>query len=184
MKKIETGIQGLIVIEPQIFGDARGYFYECFNKEKFSEIGIETSFVQDNESLSSYGVIRGLHYQLNPFSQAKLVRVTRGAVYDVAVDIRKESPTFGKCFGIELTEENKLQMFIPRGFAHGFSVLTEKAVFSYKCDNLYHQPSERGISIYDKSLKIDWKVSPDKAIVSGKDLVHPEIGNAEMNFIF
>ncbi|PKP16993.1 MAG: dTDP-4-dehydrorhamnose 3,5-epimerase [Bacteroidetes bacterium HGW-Bacteroidetes-21] len=183
MKKIETGIEGLIVIEPQVFGDSRGYFFECWNKERFKEIGIDTIFVQDNESLSSYGVIRGLHYQLYPYSQAKLVRVTRGKVFDVAVDIRKNSPTFGKCFGIELSEENKLQMFIPRGFAHGFSVLSDQAVFSYKCDGVYNQQAERGINIYDKSLNIDWRVKSENAIVSGKDTQHPEMATAEMNFI-
>ena len=184
MKLIDTGIKGLVVIESDVFGDSRGYFTETWNKARFSELGIESGFVQDNESKSCYGVIRGLHYQIEPYAQAKLVRVISGSVYDVAVDIRKESPTFGKHFGVELTGDNKLQMFIPEGFAHGFSVLSESAVFSYKCSSLYNKESERGINIFDVSLAINWKIPREKAVVSAKDLVQPVFENADFNFIF
>jgi len=184
MKLIDTGIKGLVVIESDVFGDSRGYFTETWNKARFSELGIKSDFVQDNESKSCYGVIRGLHYQLEPYGQAKLVRVISGSVYDVAVDIRKGSPTFGKHFGVELTSDNKLQMFIPEGFAHGFSVLSESAVFSYKCSSLYNKESERGISIFDVSLSINWKIPREKAVVSAKDLVQPVFEKADFNFIF
>lgn len=184
MKKIETGIPGLVVIEPVVFGDDRGYFFECWSQQKFHDLGIETQFVQDNESMSSKGVIRGLHYQLAPHAQSKLVRVIRGSVYDVAVDIRKNSPTFGKWFGIELSETNKRQMFIPKGFAHGFSVLENNTIFYYKCDDFYNKDMERGINMNDPFLKIDWKIDAQNANISPKDKILPFLENAEMNFIF
>jgi dTDP-4-dehydrorhamnose 3,5-epimerase len=181
---IKTPIPGLLVIEPQVFRDERGYFIESYNQQKLIDAGIQTVFVQDNESKSVRGTIRGLHYQLDPHSQTKLVRVITGAVFDVAVDLRKGSPTFGQWYGIELTEENKIQFYIPQGFAHGFSVLSETAVFAYKCDRIYNPGAERGICYNDPSLQIDWKISEKEAIVSNKDLKHPDIKNAEMNFSF
>ncbi len=184
MKIIETPIPGLLIIEPRVFADQRGYFLESYNQQKFVEAGISTVFVQDNESKSGRGVIRGLHYQLEPYSQTKLVRVIQGSVYDVAVDCREGSPTFGQSFGLELSEENKLQFFIPKGFAHGFSVLSETAVFSYKCDALYKPAAERGILYNDPALKINWGIDPSEALVSGKDKVLPLFADAEMNFKF
>jgi dTDP-4-dehydrorhamnose 3,5-epimerase len=181
---IKTPIPGLLIIEPQVFRDERGYFIESYNQQKLLEAGIQTVFVQDNESKSVHGTIRGLHYQLDPHSQTKLVRVISGAVFDVAVDLRKGSPTFGQWYGIELTEENKIQFYIPRGFAHGFSVLSETAVFVYKCDRIYNPGAERGICYNDPSLQIDWRISEKEAIVSNKDLKHPLFSNAEINFIF
>jgi dTDP-4-dehydrorhamnose 3,5-epimerase len=184
MKIIETPIPGLLILEPRVFADTRGYFLESYNQKKFTAAGISTVFVQDNESKSGMGVIRGLHYQLDPYSQTKLVRVIQGSVYDVAVDCRKGSPTFGQSFGLELSEENKLQFFIPKGFAHGFSVLSETAVFSYKCDSLYNPAAERGILYNDPALKINWGIEASEAIVSGKDTIHPLFADAEMNFKF
>lgn len=183
MKVIKTSLPGLLIIEPDIFQDTRGYFMEIFQQEKYSGIGVNTQFIQDNESKSEQGVIRGLHYQLNPFAQAKLVRVVEGSVFDVAVDLRKGSPTYGQWYGIELNGNTKKQLFIPRGFAHGFSVLSETAVFSYKCDNLYNKESERGIKFDDHSLKIDWKISIREQKVSEKDKNAPSFNEAEMNFI-
>lgn len=182
MKIIETPIPGLLILEPRVFADQRGYFLESYNQQKLAEMGISTIFVQDNESKSGRGVIRGLHYQLSPFSQTKLVRVIQGSVYDVAVDCREGSPTFGQSFGLELSEDNKLQFFIPKGFAHGFSVLSETAVFSYKCDTLYNPASERGIRYNDPALKINWGIDSSDAIVSGKDTILPLFADAEMNF--
>ena len=170
MELIETGIEGLVIIKPRVFEDARGYFFESYSQAKFKALGIDADFIQDNQSSSSYGVVRGLHCQTNPYSQAKLVRALEGTVLDVAVDIRKGSPTYGKHFAIELSAENKLMFYIPRGFLHGFSVLSERATFSYKCDNLYHPESERGINPYDADLNIDWGIPKDKAILSPKDL--------------
>jgi dTDP-4-dehydrorhamnose 3,5-epimerase len=184
MKIIETPIPGLLILEPRVFADTRGYFLESYNQKKFTAAGISTVFVQDNESKSGMGVIRGLHYQLDPYSQTKLVRVIQGSVYDVAVDCRKGSPTFGQSFGLELSEENKLQFFIPKGFAHGFSVLSETAVFSYKCDSLYNPAAERGILYNDPALKINWGIEASEAIVSGKDTILPLFADAEMNFKF
>lgn len=184
MKIIKTPIPGLLILEPRVFADQRGYFLESYNLQKFENLGISTIFVQDNESKSVRGVIRGLHYQLEPHSQTKLVRVIQGSVYDVAVDCRKGSPTFGQSFGLELSEENKLQFFIPKGFAHGFSVLSETAVFSYKCDSLYHPDAERGILYNDSALKIDWRLDSSEEIVSGKDTILPLFADAEMNFKF
>jgi len=184
VKITETYIPGLLIIEPWVFADQRGYFFESYNQQKFQEAGISTVFIQDNESKSGRGVIRGLHYQLAPYSQTKLVRVIQGSVYDVAVDCRLGSPTFGQSYGLELSEENKLQFFIPKGFAHGFSVLSETAVFSYKCDALYNPAAERGMLYNDPALKINWGIEPSEAIVSGKDTIHPLFADAEMNFNF
>jgi dTDP-4-dehydrorhamnose 3,5-epimerase len=183
MKIISTEISDLFVIEPEVFGDARGYFFESYNKMKLDNFIEKTyTFVQDNESKSSYGVIRGLHYQLAPFSQAKLVRVLQGRVYDVAVDLRKNSPTFGNWVGVELSDENKQQLLVPRGFAHGFSVLSETAVFAYKCDEYYYPEAEAGIIYNDSSLNIDWKVRAEDLKVSHKDELLPRFEKAKMNF--
>lgn len=184
MKIIETPFPGLLVIEPGIFEDQRGYFFESYHHQKYIDAGMGTFFIQDNESKSSKGVVRGLHYQLQPYGQAKLVRVVQGAVYDVAVDLRKGSPTFGKWYGLELNERNKKQMFIPRGFAHGFSVLSETAIFIYKCDTLYHRDSERAINAFDPELAIDWQLKESERVVSEKDRLAPMFDNAEKNFIF
>ena len=182
MKIIKTKIPGLLIIEPSVFSDDRGYFFETYNEERFNSEGINNKFIQDNEAFSSYGVIRGLHYQLAPYSQTKLVRVVKGSVYDVAVDLRKDSPTFKQWVGIELSAENKKQFLVPRGFAHGYSVLEDDTIFVYKCDNLYHKEAERSIHPLDKSLNIDWQVPEDKLIFSAKDLENPTIDNAEYNF--
>lgn len=169
----KTDIEGVLIIEPKVFGDARGYFLESFNAKEFAEkTGLNISFVQDNESMSSFGVMRGLHFQRPPFTQSKLVRCVKGAVLDVAVDIRKGSPTYGKHVAVELTEDNHRQFFVPRGFAHGFAVLSETAVFQYKCDNFYAPQADGGISILDNSLGIDWKIPTDKALLSEKDTKH------------
>lgn len=172
MEVIETSVSGLLIIKPRVFCDARGYFFESFSQREFEEKVGPICFVQDNESMSSYGVMRGLHFQRPPFTQRKLVRCVRGSVLDVAVDIRKGSPTYGQHVAIELTEENHLQFFVPQGFAHGFSVLSETAVFQYKCDNFYAPQADDGISILDESLGIDWKIPKDKAILSEKDMRH------------
>lgn len=170
---IKTDIEGVLIIEPKVFGDARGYFLESFNAKEFAEkTGLNINFVQDNESMSSYGVMRGLHFQFPPFTQSKLVRCVKGAVLDVAVDIRKGSPTYGKHVAVELTEDNHRQFFVPRGFAHGFAVLSDVAVFQYKCDNFYAPQADGGISILDDSLGIDWKIPTDKALLSDKDTKH------------
>lgn len=184
MKIIETPIPGLLIIEPRVFADHRGYFFESYNQQKLQEAGISTQFIQDNESKSGRGVIRGLHYQLAPYAQVKLVRVIQGSVYDVAVDCRRGSPTFGQSFGLELSEDNKLQFYIPKGFAHGFSVLSPTAVFSYKCDAFYHPAAERGICYNDPALNIHWKIDASEALVSDKDLLLPLFAEAEMNFKF
>lgn len=169
----KTDIEGVLIIEPKVFGDARGYFLESFNAKEFAEkTGLNINFVQDNESMSSYGVMRGLHFQNPPYTQSKLVRCVKGAVLDVAVDIRKGSPTYGQHVAVELTEENHRQFFVPRGFAHGFAVLSETAVFQYKCDNFYAPQADGGISILDESLDIDWKIPTDKALLSEKDTKH------------
>ena len=169
MKTQTTEIEGIVIIEPQVFGDSRGYFMETYQKEKYAAAGIDVTFVQDNESMSRYGVVRGLHYQAEPFAQAKLIRVVSGRVLDVAVDIRKNSPTFGKVFTMELSSENKLQLFLPHGIAHGFAVLSETAVFTYKCDNFYAPQYERTIRFDDPSLAIDWKIPVANRIISDKD---------------
>lgn len=177
MEIIKTAIEGVIIIEPKVFGDARGYFFESFSQREFDEkvapiLGRCVNFVQDNESMSSYGVMRGLHFQRPPFTQSKLVRCVRGAVLDVAVDIRKGSPTYGQHVAVELTEENHRQFFVPRGFAHGFAVLSETAVFQYKCDEFYHPEADGGISILDASLGIDWRIPTENALLSEKDTKH------------
>lgn len=182
MEIIQTPISDLLIIQPRVFKDARGFFMESYNRSKFSELGINLDFCQDNQSRSAYGVIRGLHYQLLPQSQSKLVTVIEGSVWDVAVDLRKNSTTFGQWYGIELTGENKTQFLIPQGFAHGFSVLSESALFSYKCDNFYSPEHEAGIIFNDPALNIDWKIPADKALVSEKDLKLPVLANANMNF--
>lgn len=170
MKIIETDIPGLIILEPQIFGDARGYFFESYNREDFRmSTGVDVEFVQDNESLSSYGVVRGLHYQRGKDAQAKLIRVVSGEVLDVALDLRQGSPTFGKTFSVVLSADNHRQVFLPRGLAHGFSVLSEKAQFLYKCDNYYAPHSAAGIYPFDPQLGIDWRISPEEAVLSDKD---------------
>ena len=165
-----TDFPGLLIFEPAVYKDDRGWFFESYNEQTFQRQGIDHRFVQDNQSFSYYGVIRGLHYQLDPYAQTKLVRVLEGKVLDVAVDMRIGSPCFGKCFAIELSADNKLQLLIPRGFAHGFSVLSQSAQLAYKCDNLYSKESEGGIRYDDPQLNIDWQIPADKAIVSGKDL--------------
>lgn len=169
----KTDIEGVLIIEPKVFGDARGYFLESFNAKEFAEkTGLNINFVQDNESMSSYGVMRGLHFQTPPYTQSKLVRCVKGAVLDVAVDIRKGSPTYGHHVAVELTEDNHRQFFVPRGFAHGFAVLSETAAFQYKCDNFYAPQADGGISILDDSLGIDWKIPTEKALLSEKDTKH------------
>ncbi len=172
MEVIKTPIDGVVIIEPKVFKDARGYFFESFSQREFEEKVRKINFVQDNESMSSYGVMRGLHFQTPPFTQSKLVRCVKGAVLDVAVDIRKGSPTYGQHVAVELTEENHRQFFVPRGFAHGFAVLSETAVFQYKCDNFYAPQVDGGISIKDDSLGIDWKIPVEKALLSEKDTLH------------
>ncbi len=184
MNIVQTGIPGLVVIKPQVFEDDRGYFFETFQQERYREAGIERTFIQDNESRSVKGVVRGLHFQLGDAAQAKLVRVIRGSVFDVAVDLRKGSPTFGKWFGVELNENNKKQLYVPRGFAHGFSVLSETAIFTYKCDNLYNREAESSINPFDKTLGIDWQVKEEDALVSEKDKNAPVFEEAQMNFVY
>jgi dTDP-4-dehydrorhamnose 3,5-epimerase len=184
MAFVATDIPGLYVFEPKIYEDNRGYFFESYNEKNFSALGINGRFVQDNESSSAYGVIRGLHYQLNPHAQCKLVRVLEGRILDVVVDIRKGSPSFGKSFSLELTEENKRQLYIPNGFAHGFSVLSEKAIVFYKCDQFYNKESEAGIRFNDQDLNIDWKIPADSAIISDKDKQFPSFADCKNNFDF
>ena len=169
---IKTDIEGVVIIEPKVFGDSRGYFFESWSQKDFDELVRPIKFVQDNESMSTYGVMRGLHFQRPPFTQSKLVRCVKGAVLDVAVDIRKGSPTYGKHIAVELTEDNHRQFFVPRGFAHGFAVLSETAVFQYKCDNFYAPQADGGVSILDDSLGIDWHIPTYKAILSDKDTKH------------
>ncbi|MGZ5255257.1 MAG: dTDP-4-dehydrorhamnose 3,5-epimerase [Flavitalea sp.] len=173
MPFLKTDINGLLVFEPRVFEDSRGYFYEAYNEQTFNEAGVNCQFIQDNQSKSFYGVIRGLHYQLAPFAQTKLVRVLEGRIIDVAVDIRKGSPTFGKHLAVELSADNKKQLFLPAGFAHGFSVLSETAIVLYKCDAFYSRENERGIRFDDAALNINWMIDPSRAIVSDKDLELP-----------
>lgn len=182
MEVIKTDIEGVVIIEPKVFNDSRGYFYESFSQREFEEKVCKTTFVQDNQSCSSYGVVRGLHFQKPPYSQSKLVRVVEGAVLDVAVDIRKGSPTFGKHVAVELTADNHRQLFIPRGFAHGFAVLSERVVFQYKCDNYYAPQSEGAIAYDDPALNIDWRIPADKAILSDKDKAHKPLADADYLF--
>ena len=173
MQVIQTPIEGLLVIEPHLFRDSRGYFLEAYNEEKYRALGIDARFVQDNQSCSSYGVVRGLHFQRPPYAQAKLVCCTQGVVLDVAVDLRRDSKTYGQWYSVELTGENHRQFYIPRGFAHGFSVLSDTATFTYKCDNFYHPESEGGVLLSDPDLNIDWRVPADFRILSDKDTRHP-----------
>ncbi|MFV8333135.1 dTDP-4-dehydrorhamnose 3,5-epimerase [Flavobacterium sp. GSP14] len=178
----KTFIQDLVLISPGVFEDARGYFFEAYNKSKFSDLGISIDFVQDNQSFSQKGTLRGLHYQNPPFAQTKLVRVLQGEIIDVAVDLRKDSPTFGKHFSVLLSAENKKQLLVPQGFAHGFSVLSETAVVLYKCDQYYNKESEGGIRFDDPTLAIDWQLRPDEVIVSEKDLVLPSFNAIDWEF--
>ena len=184
MEIIKTGIEGLLILEPRIFQDARGYFFESFSQREFEEKVGHVHFVQDNESMSSYGVMRGLHFQRPPYTQSKLVRCVSGAVLDVAVDIRQGSPTYGQHVAVELTAENHRQFFIPKGFAHGFAVLSETAVFQYKCDEFYHPEADAGISILDESLGIDWRIPMDKAILSDKDTRHGMLADFQSPFTY
>ena len=182
MEVIQTAIEGVVIIEPRLFNDARGYFFESFSQRDFDRLVRTVHFVQDNESKSSYGVLRGLHFQKPPYAQSKLVRVIKGAVLDVPVDIRKGSPTFGQHVAVELTEENHRQFFIPRGFAHGFSVLSETAVFAYKCDNFYCKEAEGGLCVNDPALNIDWQIDMSRANVLERDLNHPLLKDLEPCF--
>lgn len=182
MNIITTALEGVVIIEPRIFSDSRGYFFESFSQEEFDAKVRPIRFVQDNESKSSYGVMRGLHYQKMPYTQSKLVRCVKGCVLDVAVDIRKGSPTFGQHVAVELSEDNHRQFFIPKGFAHGFAVLSEEAIFQYKCDELYAPQSEGGIQLLDADLGIDWKIPLEKAILSEKDIQRERLKNMEVDF--
>ena len=182
MEVVETNIEGVSIIEPRIFKDDRGYFFESFSQREFEEKVCKTTFVQDNESKSGYGVLRGLHFQKPPFAQSKLVRVIKGAVLDVAVDIRKGSPTFGQYVSVELTGDNHRQFFIPRGFAHGFSVLSEEVIFQYKCDNFYSPQSEGAIAWNDPDLNIDWRIPVEEVILSEKDSKHPKLKDLQCVF--
>ena len=187
MNVLPTAIPGVLILEPRVFSDARGYFFESFSQREFDEkvvplLGHAVAFVQDNESMSSYGVVRGLHYQRPPFTQSKLVRCVRGSVLDVAVDIRRSSPTFGQHVAVELSEENHRQFFIPKGFAHGFAVLSETAIFQYKCDEFYHPEADAGIQLLDPDLGIDWQIPWDKAIMSEKDRVRAALKDSPLDF--
>ncbi len=184
MPFIKTDFPRLMIFEPAVFEDSRGYFFESYNEKNCAAAGIDIRFVQDNQAKSSYGVIRGLHYQLNPSAQTKFIRVLSGNILDVVVDIRKGSPTFGKVFCLELSAENKKQLFIPQGFAHGYSVLSETAEVFYKCDNFYDKTTEAGIQYNDPALNIDWKVPLDKHVISEKDTLHPSFENCKNNFQF
>lgn len=182
MEVIKTALEGVVIIKPRIFTDARGYFFESFSQKEFNEKVRPIQFVQDNESKSSYGVMRGLHYQKMPHTQSKLVRCVRGRVLDVAVDIRRGSPTFGQHVAVELSEDNHLQFFIPRGFAHGFAVLSDEALFQYKCDAFYAPQSEGGIQLIDDTLGIDWRIPLDKAILSEKDIQRSKLADTPLDF--
>ena len=182
MKTVKTDIEDLLIIEPRIFEDSRGYFFESYNENSFRDAGMNLHFVQDNESRSGYGVVRGLHYQLQPKAQTKLVRVLQGTIWDVAVDLRKDSPTFLKWQGVELSSENKKHLLIPRGFAHGFSVLSDIAIVLYKCDEFYAPDHEAGIRFNDGTINVDWRIKPGQIIVSQRDIEMPEVDQARMNF--
>ena len=187
MNVIQTAIPGVLIIEPRVFTDARGYFFESFSQREFDEqvapiLGHSITFVQDNESMSAYGVVRGLHYQKPPFTQSKLVRCVKGSVLDVAVDIRKGSPTFGRHVAVELTEDNHRQFFIPKGFAHGFAVLSETAVFQYKCDAFYHPEADAGIQLLDPALGIDWRIPQDQVMMSEKDRTRAALKDSPLDF--
>lgn len=187
MEVIRTKIDGVLILEPRVWRDERGYFFESFSQREFDEkvapiLGHRIAWVQDNESMSSYGVMRGLHYQRMPYTQSKLVRVVKGKVLDVALDIRRGSPTFGQHVAVELTEDNHRQLFVPRGFAHGFAVLSETAVFQYKCDNFYHPEADAGININDETLGIDWRIPTEHALLSAKDLSHASLADSPLDF--
>ncbi len=182
MEIIKTPIEGLLIIEPRVFKDARGFFVETYNEQRYREAGIDARFVQDNMSASCYGVVRGLHFQRPPFTQAKLVTCIEGCVLDVAVDLRTGSPTFGQHFAVELSADNYRQFFIPKGFAHGFSVLSERALFCYKCDELYHPEADGGILLSDPALAIDWRIPADQRILSEKDTKHPLLAELKWSF--
>jgi dTDP-4-dehydrorhamnose 3,5-epimerase len=184
MEILETPIPGLVLVKPDVHADPRGYFFESYNLQRLKDAGFTTEFVQDNESMSSRGVIRGLHYQLEPFAQSKLVRAIHGVVFDVAVDLRKGSPSYGNWYGAELSGENKLQMLIPKGFAHGFSVLSPTVVFVYKCDQVYNRQMERSIRFNDPALNIDWRIPENEWCISEKDCTAPLFADAEKNFEF
>ena len=184
MEVIKTAIEGVYIIEPKVFGDSRGYFFESFSEREFKEKVGDIHFVQDNESMSKFGVMRGLHFQRPPYAQSKLVRCVKGQVVDVAVDIRKGSPTYGQHVAALLTEENHRQFFIPQGFAHGFAVLSESAVFQYKCDNFYHPEVDGGISILDETLGIDWGLTMEEALLSEKDTKHPKLAEFDSPFVW
>jgi dTDP-4-dehydrorhamnose 3,5-epimerase len=184
MPFIKTDFPGLLVYEPKVFEDSRGYFFESYNWESFEAEGVDITFVQDNQAKSCYGVIRGLHYQLPPYAQTKLVRTLQGSILDVVVDLRVGSPTYGKVYTIELSAENKKQLLVPKGFAHGYSVLSETSVVMYKCDAFYNKQSEGGLNFADPSLNIDWQVPADKAIVADKDLANPSFENIVNTFVF
>lgn len=180
----ETGFPGLIIYEPPVFGDHRGYFFESYNANTFLAAGLEYNFVQDNQARSSYGVLRGLHYQLEPHAQTKLIRVLEGSIMDAVVDLRKGSPTYGKSYAIELSAANKRQLLVPKGFAHGYAVISDTAEVMYKCDNFYHKSSEGGVIYNDPALNIDWGIALDKAVVSEKDLLLPRLADVTHNFVF
>ena len=185
MEVIKTDIEGVLILEPKVFGDARGYFFESFNAREFKDkTGVEVNFVQDNESKSHFGVLRGLHFQLPPYTQSKLVRVVKGRVLDVAVDIRKGSPTYGKYVSCEISEDNKRQFFVPKGFAHGFCVLSDEAVFQYKCDDFYHPEAEGAIAWNDPEIAIQWPISANEVILSSKDMHHSSLNDFVSPFEF
>ena len=184
MPFIKTEFPGLLIFEPRVFEDNRGYFFESYNQKLFSDEGVEINFVQDNQASSTFGVIRGLHFQLDPFAQTKLIRCLSGTIIDAVVDIRKNSPTYGKAYTIELSAENKKQLLVPKGFAHGYSVISETAEVFYKCDEFYHKESEGGIAWNDPALNIDWQIPADKSTVSDKDQKLPTLENCKHNFVF
>lgn len=184
MPFLKTDFPGLMIFEPKVFEDSRGYFFESFNEQTCKSNGIDIKFVQDNQAKSSFGVIRGLHYQLAPYSQTKFIRVLTGSIIDAVVDLRKGSPTFGKSFSIELNADNHLQLLVPKGFAHGYSVISETAEVFYKCDAFYHKEAEAGIMFNDPALNIDWKIPADQQIISEKDQIHPTLANCVNNFEF
>ena len=184
MPFIKTKFPGLLIFEPKVFEDNRGYFFESYNQKTFTAEDVDIVFVQDNQASSSFGVIRGLHYQIDPFAQTKLIRVLSGKIIDVAVDIRKNSPTYGKAYTIELSAENKKQLLLPKGFAHGYSVISQTAEVFYKCDAFYNKESEGGIAWNDPGLNINWEVPPDKAVISHKDQKYPTLENCKNNFVF
>ena len=184
MPFITTGFPGLLIFEPKIWEDDRGYFFESYNQNVFSAEGVLINFVQDNQASSVYGVIRGLHYQLDPYAQTKLVRVLSGSILDVAVDIRLNSPTYGQTYSIELSAENKKQLLVPKGFAHGYSVISETAEVFYKCDEFYNKESEGGIAFNDPALNIDWQIPAHRSIISAKDMNHPVLHQCKNNFVY